>query len=117
MKTTAGLWIDHRKAVIVILLPAGEETIEIESGLNRPSKATDSLGREFDGHLAKYYDEVIEVIREAQSVLIFGPGEAKGELKSRLEEAKLGGIVFAVETEDKMTDGQISAKIHAFFHE
>jgi hypothetical protein len=32
------------------------------------------------------YDEVISVLRNAESILLFGPGEAKGELKRRLEE-------------------------------
>jgi len=31
MKKEAGLWIDHRKAVIVIVTDKGEETKEIDS--------------------------------------------------------------------------------------
>ena len=42
-----------------------------------------------------YYDEVIAVIRDAQAILILGPGEAKGELKKRLERDKLGGRILA----------------------
>lgn len=34
------------------------------------------------GYLNFYYDEVISFIRDAESVLIFGPGEAKTELKN-----------------------------------
>ena len=64
----------------------------------------------------KYYDEVIAVIRDAESVLLFGPGEAKGELKKRLEKDKLGGQIIAVETVDKMTDRQIAAKVREYFH-
>ena len=36
------------------------------------------------------------------TILIFGPGEAKGELKKRLEEDKLGGHIVSIETVDKM---------------
>jgi hypothetical protein len=50
-------------------------------------------------------------IRDADSILIFGPGEAKGELKARLEKDKLGGRVVGIETSDKMTDPQIVAKV------
>jgi stalled ribosome rescue protein Dom34 len=32
-----------------------------------------------------FYDAVIACIREADSILIFGPGEAKNELENRLE--------------------------------
>ena len=35
MKTTAGLWIDHRKAVIVIVSAEGEETMEIRSNVEK----------------------------------------------------------------------------------
>ena len=38
-------------------------------------------------HLNDYYDEVIAVIRDADAIQIFGPGEAKGELEKRLETA------------------------------
>jgi hypothetical protein len=49
--------------------------------------------------------------------LLFGPGEAKGELKKRLVKMKLGERVAAVETADKMTDGQIAAKVRDYFKE
>ena len=133
MKTTAGLWIDHRKAVIAIISEDGEETLEIRSNVEKQpgrlagvrsttsyesqkAPADDSHDREFTGHLNKYYDEVIAAIRDAESVLLFGPGEAKGELKKRLEKDKLGGHVIAIETVDKMTDRQIAAKVREYFH-
>ena len=133
MKMTAGLWIDHRKAVIVIVSAEEEETIEIRSNVEKQPgrfegvrstapyeaqmvKADDSREREFTGHLDHYYAEVIAAIREAESILIFGPGEAKGELKNHLDHAKLGGNIIALETIDKMTDRQIAAKVRDYFH-
>jgi stalled ribosome rescue protein Dom34 len=107
MKTFVGLWIDHRKAVIATVSDRGEET----------KVADDSRERAFTGHLRGYYDEVIAAIRDAESILIFGPGEAKGELKKHLESDKLGGRIVAVETVDKMTDRQIAAKVRAYCHE
>ncbi len=62
-----------------------------------------------------YYDAVIASIREAESILIFGPGEAKGELKKRLDGIKIGDRVVGVETVDKMTDRQIEVKVHEYF--
>ena len=50
-----------------------------------------------------------------RSILIFGPGEAKGELKKRLEGDKLGGRIVSIETVDKMTDRQIAAKVRQHF--
>ena len=133
MKTIVGLWIDHRKAVIAVVSDKGEETKVIESNVEKHSgriagvrstttyesqkvPADDIREREFTSHLHGYYDEVILAIRDAESILIFGPGEAKGELKSRLAKDKLGGRIVALETADRMTDRQIAAKVREYFH-
>jgi hypothetical protein len=47
--------------------------------------------------------------------LIFGPGEAKGELTKRLERIDLSGRIVSVETVDKMTERQIAAKVRRYF--
>jgi len=130
MKTTVGLWIDRRKAVIVVVSDKGEETRQISSNIEkhiRPSSHTkasygpqeipadDSHQRESTGHLNIYYDEVISRIRDAESILIFGPGEAKRELQKRIEREKLRGRIVGVETVDEMTDHQIAAKVRQYF--
>lgn len=133
MKMTAGLWIDHRKALIVIISAEGEKTMEIRSKVEKQPgridgvrstapyeaqlvKADDSREREFTGQLSGYYEEVMAAIREAESLLIFGPGEAKGELKKHLEHARFGGNIIATETVDKMTDPEIAAKVRDYFN-
>ena len=132
MKKEAGLWIDHKKAVIVIITDEKEEIrliiSKIEKQLGRSGgirsttpfesqrvPADDSRERKFTGHLNIYYDAVIACIRDAESILIFGPGEAKGELKERLERKNLGGCIIGIETVDKMTDRQIAAKVRQRF--
>lgn len=134
METLVGVWIDHRKAVIVVISDKGEETRVIESNVERqPGRfagvrsttpyesqkvpADDRREREFTGHLHGYYDEVIAAIRDAGSILILGPGEAKSELKKRLEKDKLGGRIVGVETVDKLTDRQVAAKVREYVHE
>ena len=47
--------------------------------------------------------------------MIFGPGEAKTELKTHLERHKLTGRIAGIEAVDKMTDRQIAAKIRQRF--
>ncbi|MCX6035233.1 MAG: hypothetical protein NTV38_09705 [Chloroflexi bacterium] len=122
MKKQAGLWIDHRKAVIVIITEAGEEIKEITSNMEKHIHFTggtasedgsteDVRDRQFGNHLNNYYDAVIAVIRGADSIQIFGPGEAKGELAKRLEHDGVKGHILAIETVDKMTDHQIAAKV------
>jgi hypothetical protein len=66
--------------------------------------ASDSRQKTFTGHLNIYYNAVIAAMRDAESIPIFGPGEAKGELQERLERNNLGDRIVAVETVDKMTD-------------
>lgn len=71
----------------------------------------------FEGHLNVYYDAVIAATRDAEAILIFGPGQAKGELKKRLEKSRRGARIVGVETVDRMTDHQIAAKVRERFSE
>lgn len=125
MKSEIGLWIDHRQAVIVVVTDAGEETKHIisnmekhtrfSSGSSEDGSQEDVRDRQFGNHLDSYYDEVIAVIRDADSIQIFGPGEAKGELEKRLEHEGLKARIVDIETVDKMTDRQIAAKVREHF--
>jgi hypothetical protein len=132
MTTKVGLWIDHRKAIIVAVTDKGEEEILIISSVQKqlrrsgdsPLKgpyeslqvpADDSRQKSFTGQLNIYYDAVIARIRDAESILIFGPGEAKDELKERLEKNNLAGRIVDIETVDKMTHRQIAAKVRQYF--
>jgi len=118
MKKNAGLWIDHQKAVIVFVTGTDEEIKLIHSNIDTNGKANqadDSRQSILTEHLKVYYESVISFIHEAESILIFGPGEAKGELKKRLESDNLGDRISGVETADKMTDPQIAAKVREHF--
>ncbi len=75
----------------------------------------DQRDRKFGNDLNKFYDEIIANIRDADSIEIFGPGEAKGELEKRIEQEGLKAHILAIETMDKMTDRQISAKVREHF--
>lgn len=132
MTTQAGLWIDHRKAVIVLSSEEGDTTKLVASDVekhvrfsggpraggshgSREGAGEDTRERHFEGQLRKYYDEVTAYIRGADAILIFGPGEAKGELKTHLEHEGLGARIVGVETVDKMTDRQVAAKVRERF--
>ena len=75
----------------------------------------DQRDRKYANRLNKYYDDVISVIHGADSIQIFGPGEAKGELEKRIARNGLKARIPATETADKMTDRQISAKVREHF--
>ena len=124
MKKELGLWIDHREAVIAFASTEDAEIKRVESDIEKHVRFSgggaavteeDMRDRRFANHLNKYYDEVIACIRDADSILILGPGEAKAELKKRLESQQLGGRIVGVETLDKMTDRQVAAKVREHF--
>ncbi len=84
-------------------------------GEHRMALAEDQRDRRFKGHLHKYYDRVVSHIRDADAILILGPGEAKVELKTRLESEALGGRIAGIETVDKLTERQLAAKVREHF--
>lgn len=132
MAKKAGLWIDHRKTIVVFLEGEGEEIKIIESNIERHARppggsrsrtrygpqdvaAEDNEERKFLGQLKRYYDEVISCLHDVKSILIFGPGEAKVELKKQIERKKTFGKIAGIETADKMTQHQITEKVKKFF--
>jgi hypothetical protein len=132
MKSKAGVWIDHKEAVIVILTGTGEETKHIQSTVEKQLRrsgepdhrsfealevpADDSRERAYTGHLVRYYDEVISNLQDAGSILIIGPGETKVELKKRFEKHPNDTRIIVLETADKMTEPQIVALVRHHFH-
>jgi len=133
MQTRIGLWIDHRKAVVVAMADSGEEsTLTITSKVERqPGRsggkhsttpyeslqvpADDSRQKRFTGQLDIYYDAVIACVRNAEAILIFGPGEAKAEFRKRIVGAGIRGRIEEAEAADKMTNRQIAAKVRQHF--
>jgi hypothetical protein len=132
MNKKVGLWIDHKQAIIVAITGKGQEIGLIVSKAKKqgrssaasmgkgshepqPVTADDIRQRVFTEHLNIYYDTVIAAIGDAEAILLFGPGEAKGELKRRLERNKMGERIAGVEAVDKMTHGQIAAKVRKHF--
>jgi len=132
MKMKAGMWIDHRKAIIVIVDEKGEKVEQILSNVEKQLRRTgdspmkgpferraipeeDSRLKMYVGQLNVYYDSIIARLRDAESILIFGPGEAKNELRARMEEAHLSARIVGIETADKMTDPQIAIKVKKQF--
>ena len=128
MTINAGVWIDHHKAVVLRITDEGEDIRQIISGDDKTAHAAgvarvksahtrndfvaeDKLERKAESHLNKYYDEVIVLLKDVDSIFILGPGEAKGELKKRIESKKLKGQIAHVATVDKMTDHEIAEHV------
>ena len=127
-----GLWIDHKKSLMVILDEDKENLETIESGIGkharyrgatRPKtpysaqyqKGDDQLDKKFSERLNKFYGDIISKMRGAEGLFIFGPGEAKFELEKRLAHEGIRVPNISVECADKMTERQIAAKVRKHF--
>ncbi|OGJ84778.1 MAG: hypothetical protein A2268_11655 [Candidatus Raymondbacteria bacterium RifOxyA12_full_50_37] len=106
METVAGAWIDHWKAVVVNISDSEVSTQEILPNVEKQPgrfnskrstasfesqlvQADDHQQREFSMHLNEYYGKVMSCLKNFGSVLVFGPGEAKGELIKLMERNRI----------------------------
>ena len=125
MNHKVGIWIDHKKAVIVSA-SANRVTVktmesEVEPHTRYSDGPQDGGGEKkyeerYGQHLDRYYDEVISQLGQPEALLIFGPGEAKLQLKERISHSKaLSEEIIRIETADKLTDPQIVAKVKEYY--
>jgi len=132
MTTNAGVWIDHHKAVVVLLTDQGQEMLQIlaDHGIAARSPAglrakngyvpndfvtEGNRERNVMARLNEYYDQVIACVRNAQAILILGPGEAKGEFRRRIARQKFGGHVAEMRTVAGLKDEQIADYVRQHF--
>src|SRR5690242_2530031 len=106
MATKAGVWIDHKQAVVVLITDAGLETKKIGFDVGQPVRsahksssknkytpndfvAEDRLGRKVENDRKDYYNDVMACIKGADALLILGPAEAKDELSKHIKAKKV----------------------------
>lgn len=120
MSHDMGVWIDRKKAVIVSIAAGHVRTTTLESDVGpHPHYSGSQEGggekkyeERHNLRLDQYYDEVISQIGQPDALLLFGPGEAKLQLKDRLGRSHASSEhIVAVESTDKLTDPQIVAKV------
>jgi stalled ribosome rescue protein Dom34 len=133
MKQKAGLWIDHRKAVIVNIYDSKVEKLTLESTVEKQRGringirslapfedqmvlADDTQEKIFKDHIKKYYNLVCSKIRNAESLLIFGPGEAKIELRKFIDNNFRPKKEIQIAAADRMTEHQITARVLRHFN-
>jgi len=127
-----GRFVDRpRRAVVVTITDKGEETLEIESNAEkahpargrfaprrrssrRPSRPTTAASGNTPG-AGPLLRPGGRARQERESGADSRPGEAKGELKRRIEQGPGHGRVVGVETADKMTRHQIAARVRQRF--
>ena len=125
MHKRVGLWLDRNKAVIVSIANNIEARRIITSDMEHyvlystvvpgdgsPENIRD---RRFWNHLGEYYAKIVEHIRDATEIQIFGPAEAKYELEKQLENEGLAIHIVSIENAEKMTDLQVGIKVQKRF--
>jgi hypothetical protein len=124
MNHRVGIWIDHKTAVIVSTSADDVRTTTLNSDVEAHPRYSGQQERggekkyeqRHSQQLDRYYDDVISQIGVPDALLIFGPGEAKLELKERLSRVKtLTECSVHIETADKLTEPQIVAKAKEHF--
>ncbi len=132
-KIKTGIWIDNKQAIIVKLFN-GKETVEkIISGIESrvrtkgEGKQFTRMGKQFftiekskeeklKNQLKKYFDKVIERLKDADSIMIAGPAEAKTGLQKEIAHSKILLSKFkSVEPADSMTDKQVLAFVKNYY--
>lgn len=133
MTGQVGVWIDHEKALIVA---EGRDAVTVlpshvrghtrfsggggyPGGDSSQGGASEKRSEEhYRNELTRYFDEVVAAIAGAETVLVFGPGEAKKQLVDRLDHATARPRPeVVIETADKLTDAQVVAHVSKYYDE
>lgn len=132
MDRNVGLWIDHKQAyaiwspdgTIQVILSHIEPPAHYSGGtqlggkLNQKGDVELHHNERFRLQLNKYYQQVIAALKNADSILIMGPGQAKIELEKVIKKNKsIQKRILKVETADKMTKNQMIAYVRKFYQQ
>jgi len=135
MEKLFGLWVDHEKAIIVSLMNGNHKVIHVESDVEGHFRLKDDsqsispsnlqgntieskMDSRYHKYLNIYFQQIINLLKEAKRIFIFGPGEAKIELKKMIEKNKLlSNKISDIEATDKLTEPQIVAKVKKYFEQ
>ncbi|HOT29854.1 MAG TPA: hypothetical protein PLU72_16880 [Candidatus Ozemobacteraceae bacterium] len=129
MEKQIGVWVDHRKAVIVTIWEEKETVQIVRSSLEttghplgvasqyggQDMQADDTLQRHSATYLKKFYADIASYVKNADSIMLMGPGEAKIELRKSLERRMMGDRIVDVMPADKLTEREVVLKVRAYY--
>lgn len=132
MGNNVGIWLDSHRAVIISLVNGEPHIKEVHNNLEsyqntKGSRSSSPWGPQDVGsgtnelertkHQMKiYFDAIIDHVKNAKAVMVFGPAEAKVHFeKEFLKHKDIAGKLLAVETSDKMTDNQMTTHVREFY--
>lgn len=130
MDRNVGLWIDHKQAYAIWcedrrieVIPSHiEPPAHFSGGTQLGGKLTQKGDVElrhndrFRLQLNKYYRQVMSALKDADSIFVMGPGQAKIEFEKATKKHKsMHSRILKVETADKMTKNQMIAYVREFY--
>jgi hypothetical protein len=130
MNQSVGLWIDHKQAYAIwyqdgrveVILSQIEPPAHYSGGTQLGGKLSQTADAElhhndrFRLQLHKYYQQVIAALKNADSIFIMGPGQAKIELEKAMKKNKsMQKRIVKIETTDRMTKNQMVAYVRKFY--
>jgi hypothetical protein len=124
VKKNLGIWMDHANAHMMEFTTNPTETKTLETPFTNNQKGNTAGKSEHVMHnkeqhqRSDYYKEIGEVIRNYQSVMLFGPSTAKTELHNLLKaDHRFENIKIEVRQSDKLTENQQHAFVRDYFSE
>ncbi|QQR55236.1 hypothetical protein IPG41_01595 [Candidatus Peregrinibacteria bacterium] len=129
MYTYYGIWIDHAKAFVLKGNKMGEFTLQFLGSNVEPH----NHGGESAEHLTvtnqhrheerrknemkAFSREILELIKDPDEIVIFGPGTAKHAFKHELEAHKaLASKLKGVETSDHLSEAELKEFMKDYFN-
>lgn len=121
-KRHLGIWMDHASAHI---MDGSGEATEMHTGVSKFSHEVHEQSLSKGEHLAhnkeqhqqlEYYNQLGEIIKNYDRVLLFGPTDAKKELHNVLKnDHHFDNVTIDIASADKMTENQERAFVKAHF--
>jgi hypothetical protein len=123
-----GIWIDHRRAIVVTIdegreshqiIESERENDERPNGGRRSSTPYGPQAGSQEHQLEakerqraiRFYKEVILAMGKPDELLVMGPAGAKREFVELLEKQSDLRVKIKMETTDRMTEAQVAAKV------
>jgi len=113
------VWIDHREAKVFHFGADSSQSVTVHNShahqnLHHKANSSDSGHAPVD---KEYLHRVATELATAGAILIVGPGSAKTELRTYVQQhhPRLAAKISAVESIDHPTDGQLLAHARKFF--